>query len=141
MKFNELKVGDHIKFYIDSIIKEGWILELTDKKVKIHYAITSLSGCFQWIRKEQVISKIEFVPKEIPVEKPPIPVSFTFQPTKYQVTYGTNDGDFGWMYHNGRNTTQIEALALDGTPFYLKLPFSLPMDCNKQHKITIEEIQ
>jgi len=67
MKIEELKVGDRVKYKIDIMPFIGDIIELTSNKFKI-----TVNNGYQeprWIRREQIISKLDTQYKEIPIEK------------------------------------------------------------------------
>jgi len=70
MNINDLKAGDRVKYNCDINPFIGNILELTDKKCKVTVNNEYLEP--RWIRKEQIISKLEPLPlqyREIPMNK------------------------------------------------------------------------
>lgn len=60
MKITELKVGDEIKYKEDNISYQGKILNIWETVLEVSKKL---------IRKDQVISKLESIFREIPIEE------------------------------------------------------------------------
>ena len=142
MKLNELKIGDKIKFSCEnSKTKNGSISQMTKDKLEVTVLTENLlwgSG-LEWIRKDQVICKLEPIFKEIPVEQSMLPTSFPFKVHSVKIEQPIIC-ELGRYAPVGCKTT-IHGFYTGNGIVHLELPFKLEVDSTKSLKVTIEEIE
>lgn len=141
MKINELKVGDRIKFTQNGVTQEDVISSF-------HQTLIGISDG-KLVHKKEVVSKLEPVFKEIPIQHPiqPIRTKFNMKVNKYSCKNLTNIDDL--MRYDGYgghirptvigSETELEAVADNGQPIYMKLPYALDFGF-KTMRVTIEEL-
>lgn len=147
MNVNELKIGDFVKYKVDTIagveFYQGEINQFLHDEVRLIYAKGLKCETILWINTKHIISKIETIvsSKEIPVEHPkPLNVSFTIHPSMVDIQNDVED-EFDKLFM----TRDVGATCIVGNTgtngrFRMDVPFKLKLNPNKFYKFTIEEI-
>lgn len=138
MKINEIKLWDYLKFLYNGAIKKGYLYAVCDGKYLLSEG-KNIGGAQMWVVKPQdIIAKVEFTEKDVLIEQPRLPQSFTFEfwATEAQRTCNAHSRCQSFMV----GYSQWKEGNLTYHDREIRLPAPANLDISKRFKVTIEEM-
>ena len=139
MKTNELKINDIIEYTNIYSKKTKGIIKGTNCGIDTKHFLVSvigLSNTIEYVPYNRVISKLETLYKEIPIEHVFNPVSFDIN----IFSIGYKHAEYGMFNAAYNQPCTIMSGEGTGNCIDLKLAALIPFNVSKKYKVTIEEI-
>jgi len=149
MKINELKINDSIEYNsILGIKRKGIIGDTNTGNDNKHFLVNVISNVntIEYVPYDKVISKLEPMYKEIPIEHPIVfkPVSFDIMLTSVSHNIPSTEEPFFYtgLYYFDIVHSPNTLISGYGEKGFVEMKYYglLPFNTTKKYKITIEEI-